>query len=750
MPLPIIDPNKLLNRKPVLPAQEKQPIIPTRDDLNKQADRESAEAINTNKVLGDAFSAAAAKPMEMDTAAPAPAFAAFQNILQQQSPEAMKLQQATQAKVMEGLTKPAEGIGAAGDKATADLQRYLQSLRAEQGGELIKKFGAGTGQVHTGLERFDLMGAQESGDLAADLAIADEAAKREQGAQALKDALTLTGQQTEARTETAGQLLSAIQTDIDNLTQRELQTGAFAHEEKLELIGQSFAENENEKDRVLSRYGTDERIKADITLNDSRQAFEKMMSDKGYLEEKDLIQLKGEVEAGLLAMGFDADTAARLADYAHEDNILKQEQAYSAEQNELDRLWRSGERIDTQVWEEVIVKMKQKYEAGENKLDRILELDVQENRLAYETSSQAAAEYFEYLMQEGRFTHEEVMNKSRETFEKEMAAFGFSKEQILQASRITAEQTINKANIDSREGMLTAELAQRDDQFRDELGLDRDKLAVAKDEIKNDFIVSMSALGIENEKFKLDEKATNAMLETAEVSNAIELMAIATELFPNDEQALRPFAEKLFATIGAEMDMSPDEIDAAVKKSLDTTAGVQTAEDVETYDDLMSLVDNFSGMDFGSPEQNAIQIKANVEPALLAMNSGEIQALLDDSVSLGKLRDAGVIASKEMDMSQSGLKRPAGWKAQGFNPGDIVVMEVDGKMHLIKLATEEEMKSFPSDPVQTPTADAFLPYRSVKNMPLTGHDTRTATIFGTDLTEGDTKVNEVFKDTWKL
>jgi len=246
-----------------------------------------------------------------------------------------------------------------------------------------------------------------------------------------------------------------------------------------------------------------------------------------------------------------------MAAFQHDLLVQKNERQFLQEMDAMDKTWRTGERIDAQDFEKVINNLNQDFEASQNDLNRVLQLDIQGNDIAYRESAQAASEEFEALMQSGEFTQQEAMQQSSQVFAQSMQEAGFTQEQALQSAGIVADMNSQQTDIQARETMLAVQLAQDSVQFQDSLNLDKKKLEANTAQNADEMRLAM-------DQFGLNKTQVDAALASAEVQDALGAISMAMEMLPDDEEALKPFTERLFTVMGGAAGLDENEIAAAL------------------------------------------------------------------------------------------------------------------------------------------------------------------------------------------
>lgn len=605
-------------RKPLTtaPAQKKVTnVIPFRDDINADKERASRENIAQTNTLGKALQEAMKQEFKPDTTGigtTPPAFKSFQNTLKNQNPAFKALQQDTTSRVQEGLTAEPAGLGLSGERARTDLAKSLDAARQTQRAEAIRAYGAGTGQVGSTLRDFDQEAILTRAEQGSQLAAADEEARRSQSSQALQDALNLVGIGSQQQ------------------TQKDIAAAQIGSAEKMQGSEQAFAAGENALSRELDKYGIDTRIQAETALQASDQAFLTAQQQRGYLNETELTNLRAEIESNLLKQGFTQEQAMQIADQKHQLNIQSNDQAFNQKLTELDQSWRTGERVGAQEHEEIINGLQMNHETMQNELQRVLQLDIQSNDIAYRNAAQSAAEAHDMVLTQLGLDSTQALQASQQVFEREMTNAGFDQQSAILAAQLTQDMNLAQMNIDSLEQRQTVELAQQNDQFAQSLGLDKEKIGL--EQIRVSELINQNA-----KEFDLTEKQVNAALSSQGVADALNAVSVASQLFPDDEGALKPFADRLFETMGKQMGMSDEQIKSAIQET-----------EVTASEDPLKPMKEGRIKSLASSVFDGTMEKSEAEKELNSMSGIEWGDLMTDLDSLSRLEKSGLIINKTL------------------------------------------------------------------------------------------------------
>ena len=75
----------------------------------------------------------------------------------------------------------------------------------------------------------------------------------------------------------------------------------------------------------------------------------------------------------------------------------------------------------------------------------------------------------------------------------------------------------------------------------------------------------------------------------------------------------------------------------------------------------------------------------SAKEGLSKLTAEEISGILSTPTLLEEYRTAGIISSKTPTLTTSSMLRQTDWDAQGFKPGDIVLMDIDGVKQLVMI-----------------------------------------------------------------
>lgn len=276
-------------------------------------------------------------------------------------------------------------------------------------------------------------------------------------------------------------------------------------------------------------------------------------------------QAKAAADLGLAGLDLEKTKVANQA------NQFNTSLNFQATQADIDRKWKTGERLSSQDFTTLINKSSQEFEAAQSALNRALQEKLQGNSQAFEAAQTAAAQAFTQAMQERSLSHEEAMAASQQVFAKTMQAAGFDHDTAMQVAQLAQQANLAKQQMDLQETMHIADLAQSDRQFGQRLGLDYQQL----DQQKEQFLANFNQQADQFEKeFGLKSEQVKQALASKDVEDALQRVTIGLELTKNNPDAMKPFAQQLARTMGKALGFSDAQIEAGIKDgSLTSFAG---------------------------------------------------------------------------------------------------------------------------------------------------------------------------------
>lgn len=257
-------------------------------------------------------------------------------------------------------------------------------------------------------------------------------------------------------------------------------------QERMQAYEQTFQAAEADKNRTLESMLSTDRIKAQYQLAEMDQTFQERMQATGYIQTKDLQAMRQDFEKSLQDSGIAADMAKQLADQQFTALQAQNDRVFNATQNEMQRAWETGERIGAQDYTTSIKQLEFKQQD---------------------------------LMQE----REAALARG------------------LQTQQIDAEIQRTGMQIASQELMSAAQLAQQDQQFREEFML---KYDISREELRQNQMRLDEDIqnGVASRNYTAAQtQAIQQTLQSQSVQNAMEIAAFGMEMGNGSPEAMAPF-----------------------------------------------------------------------------------------------------------------------------------------------------------------------------------------------------------------
>lgn len=317
-------------------------------------------------------------------------------------------------------------------------------------------------------------------------------------------------------------------------------------DEKMQSSQQAWEGTQNELNRSLEKLLSNDKISAQFKLAEMDERLKLSMQEKGFVQDKELELMREDLQKTLQARGIDADTAKQVADQKFTEMMAGKEQAFQVQMNDIKQKFVTGERIDSQTWEKAMQAGEMKHDEDMAKLGSILRLDEAKNAQAFQVSFQNMQNDFSSLMQDRGFTHEEAMQTATQNFQTELQKLGFTHDEAMQSTEISARALENQLNRASQEMMATAQLAQSDKQFRQELEqryqFNQSDLEIRKKELD----ATLKNLGLEGDRL-------TAALQNDKIKNAMDIAAIGMEIGDGSPESMAPFVEQFGSALSGYM-----------------------------------------------------------------------------------------------------------------------------------------------------------------------------------------------------
>lgn len=277
---------------------------------------------------------------------------------------------------------------------------------------------------------------------------------------------------------------------------------------------------ENEKSRTFE--GGENAL--DRALNSSQFA-EKLGLEKSQLAET-VRQFNSREEFDRWAKGVDVDQAEK-------DRVWK------AQQDDVSRKWQTGERLSTQEHEVFLEKLQEDGEIRVMERNQVLNLETLEQQQAHEEKILGLKNTYDtQRMQEG-FSHEEAMANLEGEIAKMLSSQGYTQEQALQGAHIEAQRIEGERTREMEERISMAQLASSSSIAQQELGIKKEQLDLARQELESEIGNNAALLGMRKEEFELAK-------EDSRFARALDTAAILTEKWGDNPDTQAKAADILF------------------------------------------------------------------------------------------------------------------------------------------------------------------------------------------------------------
>lgn len=467
-----------------------------------------------------------------------PATPSFGDLLGDVEPQRKQAVQGAYGALGEGF-KPAEGMS-----QDSRIQMNEFDKQAAAARRAVEEKSALSGRVQTGQSVGDFGQfitqslIPERADLGAKLSAADQAAAEQRRQNSFGNLLGLEGlggqeNLTEAQIAAGErsqdkQIASTEKIAFADLSVREKQLvqqgkqfddelsfkkwatqGGWTQEE----AGRAWQSIENEKDRTLTR--------SESALG---RELQKYVADLGFT--MDAKKLEENIRQFNSREAFDRwATQAQLDDNA-KDRIWK------SHESDIARKWESGERMSEQEHEVNLTRLQGEIDTGKMKLQQLLNLDTLEKTQAHDKVMASIENTYQTLRDERLFNHEEAMEATKFEYAKQLEGMGYTHEQAMQAAEIAAQAAEGERTRNHETLLAKAELAQKSEFFKAELGIDQQRV------------------DLEKEKFRQYLTEYGDIKAGKEYEDALNLAATLSTLAGDDEDLQRFAAQTLFTAIG--------------------------------------------------------------------------------------------------------------------------------------------------------------------------------------------------------
>jgi hypothetical protein len=420
------------------------------------------------------------------------------------------------------------------------------------------------------------------------------------------DKLTLSSNLSEAE---KNRVWNAVQQQQDIDSRVKIAGMQIGSAERLQAADQMHQSAEKERDRVLAGAMQKTGIDATATLEANRQEFELALTDKGFLQTKELETLRNQFAQNLQAQGFDHDTAMQAADQQFRSLTAVNEQRYNAQQAELQRAWQHGENVDAATITQALQANEIRSNETRDKLNATLQLDLVDKRSSYEKALQAAEQTFQKAMQENGYNQAKATQAADQVFQAAMQSAGFTQQQAMQAKQLTHDASESEKLRLQQWNMFAATQAMDDEHFAAELG-------IKKEEIRNQWVQTEAQIGIALRGIGIQESQWAELKQKDGFDRQMELAMTGLQLAGDDEAAQAPFVDKLAAQLGKGLGLDETILQKAIKESrtpaIDQAAlatGAATGKQrAEAFSDVFDKTSSLAGTDAEAVKETLIKV----------------------------------------------------------------------------------------------------------------------------------------------
>lgn len=329
-------------------------------------------------VGGSAGAASAPTPQQMGLGAPAPTaqpaaapndpFAAFSQLLKETDPSIQALRQKATASAQSQLDNPGSAFDQGAAISREDMAKSIQTAREAQREDLIKTYGSNASQVMPQLRNFDQGALLQTRDLDRRLAADRATASQSATAQAIANAMGLTGQESNERIAAAGLGLQAA-----------------GQAEQSRQYEKTLLSQMNEADKQRAWTSAEAAVGRQFSTTE-RQAVEAYQT-----AERNGAQDFASAEA---ALGRKFTTEERAAIQAYQTSERLSSQTYASAEAQLGRAFTSTERQAVQAFQSAERQGAQDFASAEALLGRKFSTEERNAIEAYQTSERLSSQAF--------------------------------------------------------------------------------------------------------------------------------------------------------------------------------------------------------------------------------------------------------------------------------------------------------------------------------------------------------------------
>lgn len=381
-----------------------------------------------------------------------------------------------------------------------------------------------------------------------------------------------------------------------------------------------------ERDAVLQKELQERGLEANTAIQRSQMDFDSLMADKGFLNVRELEELKQDFAAELQREGFSQERAMQAAELQARAFEAESDRRFNAEQADLTRRFSTSERVGSETFARSLQGLEAQQEERMARLNQALGLETADRQYAYQRALAEAQQVHEQALQGGRIGAEQAMRLADQVFQERMQREGFTQEQTMQATALHHEAAQTDKQLQQQYSMFFAEQAQEDTQFRQELGLREEQIGLERARFVEEMGLAQDRLGIEREQWE--------SLKTDQAfQREVELAMMGIQMWDGgDPAAIQPFAERLAKTMGTALGMDSERLQEAITANFNASAGAATEGTTRaafsSFDQILDTKGGFVSEKAGEDLKTAIKSTASQLEAATPGKFGDIDRYL--------------------------------------------------------------------------------------------------------------------------
>jgi hypothetical protein len=215
------------------------------------------------------------------------------------------------------------------------------------------------------------------------------------------------------------------------------------------------------------------------------------------------------------------------------------DRVWNAQQQDIQRKWQSGERLSSQDHEILVEGIREKADLRKMERNQVLNLETLDKQQAFERDIEGFRQNYETMRAREGFSHEESMAQVQADIQQRLSAQGYTQDQALQAARIEADRINQDRDLEFQDRIQFARLAQENEQFWRNFGLDRKRVDAQVDQIRKE-------IDAQTARLDMDTKEFNALMSDKKASKFIEASAIMMEMYGDSPDMQQKSAELLW------------------------------------------------------------------------------------------------------------------------------------------------------------------------------------------------------------